>query len=110
MRNTLTEEQIRLLDAEGRHLRDMMQTEGWKILARLFTSTVERHDSIHGIKTLKEMLARQEAVAMMNEWMEAIIQRTSLLEHKAEIARQVHERKSMSGLVTVGEEKDDETS
>lgn len=106
MRETLTPEQQRLLDTEGKHLREMMLTEGWKVLCRLFKSTVERHDSIHGIKTLKEMLAKQEAVAMMNEWMEAIIQRTSLLEHKAEIARQVHERKSMSGLVTVAEEEE----
>lgn len=99
----LTKEQEELLDREGDKLREMMKSDGWAVMAKLFHSTVERYDSTHGLKTLKEMLARQDALAMMNAWMESVVQRVSRLEHKQEVARAVASRKAASGIITVEE-------
>ena len=105
MRNdALTQEQLVLLDEEGRKLREMMRTEGWAIMSKLWKSTLERYDSTQGLKSLKEMLARQDALAMMNAWMEAVIQRVSNLEHKEAVRREVEARVARSGMVTVDEE------
>ncbi len=97
----LSKEQEALLDAEGHKLREMIRSEGWSIMIRLFKSTVAMYDSTRGLKTLKEMLARQDALAMMNAWMEAVVQRVSRLEHKESIRRDVHERASRSGTIVV---------
>lgn len=108
MRNPLlTQQQEELLDSEGRKLREMMKSEGWGIMSRLFKSTVERYDSTHGLTSLKQMLARQDALAMMNAWMEAVVQRVSRLEGKEDIRRQVEERKRTSGMIIVTENEGD---
>jgi hypothetical protein len=61
------------------------------------------YDSTHGLKTLREMLARQDSIAMMNAWMEHIVQRVSNLEHKETVSRDMRARMSASGLVTIPE-------
>ncbi len=105
--DVLSKKQQELLEAEGFKLREMMKHEGWAVMAKLFKSTVEHHDSTQGIKTLKELLAKQYALAMMNEWMEAVVQRVSGLEHKEAIRRDVHEKMSRSGMVVVSENEGD---
>lgn len=105
-KDILTERQEGLLDHEGAKLREMMNHEGWVVMSKLFKDTVEMYDSTHGLKTLKEMLARQDALAMMNSWMEAVVQRVKRLEHKEGISRMVHERVSRSGMLVVEEDKE----
>lgn len=102
--NALLKEQEELLDREGAELREMMKSDGWKVMSKLFKMTVEGYDSTRGLKTLKEMLARQDALVMMNAWMEAVIQRVSRLEHKETVRREVSERASRNGMIVVEDE------
>lgn len=104
---TLTEEQERTLDFEGNALREMMKSDGWKVMAKIFHSTLQRYDSTHGIETLKALMARKDAISMLNDWMEAVVQKVSKLEHKETIRRAVREKLSRSGLVTIGEEDEE---
>lgn len=104
-KNLLNAEQERLLDLEGDKLRTMMQSEGWVVMSKLFKGTVEMFDSTRGLKTLKEMLAKQDAIAMMNAWMEQVVQRVERLNHKDAMRREVRERASKSGMVVVSEEE-----
>lgn len=97
----LTPEQEQLLDLEGIALREMMRTDGWKVVSKLFKSTVESYDSTRGLKTLKDMLARQDALAMMNAWMEQVVQRVSRLDHKDAVRAEVRSRLAASGMVQV---------
>lgn len=106
-KSLLTIEQEQLLDREGRALREMMKHEGWTVMAKLFAGTLENYDSTQGLKSLKEMLARQDALAMMNAWMEQVVQRVSRLDHKETVSREVKARIERSGLVTVSEEEED---
>ena len=100
----LAPEQEQILDREGAALREMMKSDGWKVMSKLFKSTVEMYDSTRGLKSLKEMLARQDALAMMNAWMEQVVQRVSRLEHKETMRREVKARVATSGMVHVGQE------
>jgi hypothetical protein len=104
--NPFSKEQEAFLDAEGSKLRDMMKHEGWTVMSRLFKSTVEMYDSTHGLTTLKQVLARQDALAMMNAWMEMLVQRVSRLDGKEEVKRQVSERLAKSGMIVVSEEEE----
>lgn len=107
---TLTKNQEQLLDLEGAKLREMMKSEGWAVMSKLFKMTVERYDSTQGIKTIKELLARQYSLAMMNEWMETVVQRVSRLDHNDAMRRMVNDRVSNSGMVIVNETDEDEAS
>ena len=106
-KDLLNAEQEKLLDLEGAKLREMMKSEGWGVMSKLFKGTVEMFDSTHGLKTLKEMLARQDALAMMNAWMEQVVQRVSRLDHKDAVRKEVHERASKSGMIVVSEDEDE---
>lgn len=106
--SALSEAQESLLNAEGDKLREMMRSEGWAVMSRLFKSTVEMYDSTRGLKTLKEMLARQDALAMMNAWMEAVVQRVARLEHKEAVSKEVRNRMAVSGLVRIEADGKDE--
>lgn len=103
----LTAQQEQLLDRDGAALREMMKSDGWKAMSKLFRDTVEMYDSTHGLTSLKQMLARQDALAMMNAWMEQVVQRVSHLEHKEAVARDVKARVSTSGMVTIPEGEDE---
>lgn len=108
--DALTPEQEAFLDKEGYALREMMGSDGWKILSRLFAETVASYDTTKGIRTVKELYARQDAIAMMNAWMEAIVRRTERLRHKESVKAQVKERMASSGLVRMEEVGEDEES
>lgn len=103
----LNARQEQLLDREGAALREMMKSDGWKVMSKLFKDTVEMYDSTRGLTSLKQMLARQDSLAMMNAWMEQVVQRVSRLEHKETVARDVRARVSTSGMVTIPEGDDE---
>ena len=108
-KDILTIEQEQLLDREGDALREMMKSDGWKVMSKLFMGTVEMYDSTRGLSSLKQMLARQDALAMMNAWMEQVVQRVSRLDHKETVRREVRRRVADSGLVTVSDTEDEES-
>jgi len=106
--DALTKEQVEILDREGAALREMMKSEGWKVASKLFHSTLVRYDSTQGILTMKALLGRQDAIRMLNDWMEAIVQRVSRLTHNEAVRREVKERIGRSGIVTVDDAGEDE--
>lgn len=101
---TFNEAQERLFLEDGVRLRELMRHEGWPIMAKLFKMSVEAYDSTKGIKTLKELLARQDAIAMMNMWMEMVVQRVEKVKFRESIDLKKKEYRLKNGLVVLPEE------
>lgn len=68
-----TEEMKKLVASDGRKLMELSKHEGWGPLSRLFKLAVESLDTVQGVKTLRDMQARQEAIRGMNFWMEMVV-------------------------------------
>lgn len=107
MDQALTAEQERQLDKEGHDLREMMKSDGWAVLSRAFTKTLAAYDTTRDITTVKELLARKDAIRMMNAWMEDLLHLVERLERKEDMRLSISRKISESGIMRVMELADE---
>lgn len=54
-------------------IKETIETEGWKIIEKMYFEMVESLDTIRGVESVKDILARKHAIKILEGWINYVI-------------------------------------